>query len=852
MVENGTLAASAEQTLANQATVDAAEKYGSDNVQIFRDAAHIRQRPGMYIGNVAASGLHHLVYELVYNSVDEALAGHCHNIHVKINVDYSLSVDDDGRGIPVDEHPEAKRPTLEVVMTTVGAGAKFDKNTYKVSAGLHGIGAKAVTALSEWVEAQVWRNGRAYAQEYERGKAITEVEERGLAKRTGTRITFKPDREIFHDVTFDYDTLEARLRELAFLNKGLAIKLTDERTNKEELFKYDGGIAEFVKYLNRSEEDLHKPIYIEKTMDDVRVEVAMQYTTSDDERVRCYANNAYNSVGGTHLSGFRAALTRTLNTYGTKENLFKNDLTPIGEDFREGLTAIISVQVPEPQLEAQTKIRLNNPEVEGIVASVVNELLGKYLEENPKEANKIMKKVILAAEAREAAAKAKKALKDRKSILNSGGLPGKLMDCTTRDRDESELFLVEGQSAGGSAESGRDRMYQAILPLRGKVLNVEKARVDKLLSNDEICCLISAVGVDIGNSDDLSKLRYGKVVILTDADVDGQHIRTLLLTFFYRQMQKLVEDGRIFVARPPLYKVTQKKSIRYVQTVEEMSSELMTRGLQGTHLRVLGSDDAPHPAGEKKEESAGVQWEGERLARLVQVLGELEESLQILERRGLSVATFFKRAGAGRLPVYRVLLGGREHWFATSAEVDTFRRQEQQRLGRDLVVGDESPEPGGGNSQVNGHSETFFVQEFHEVRGINRGLERLREFGLDAACLVEAARIAGREPPPRFVLENGDLRRVLPHLRELVPEVRRLGERGLTITRFKGLGEMDGEELWETTLDPEKRMLMQVHLDDAFKADEMFRILMGEKVEPRREFIQKHALEVKDIDYHGA
>src|SRR5438132_1799531 len=593
MNEEATIPMNIDNYTQDPSVAVASEQYGSDNVQIFRDTAHIRQRPSMYIGDTGAGGLHHLVYELVYNSVDEALAGHAKHIHVKIDVDGSLSVGDDGRGIPVEEHPEAKRPTLEVVMTTVGAGAKFDKKTYKVSAGLHGIGAKAVTALSEWVEAQVWRAGRAYAQEYERGKPITEVKEMGLAKRTGTRITFKPDREIFHDVTFDYDTLEARLRELAFLNKGLSIKLSDQRANKEEVFKYDGGIAEFVEYLNRSEEVLHKPIYVEKTMDEVRVEVAIQYNNSEEERVRCYANNAYNSVGGTHLSGFRAALTRALNTYGSKENLFKNDLAPIGEDFREGLTAIVSVQVPEPQLEAQTKIRLNNPEVEGIVASIVNEQLGKYMEENPKEASKIMKKVILAAEAREAAAKAKKALKDRKSILSSGGLPGKLMDCTTRDRDESELFLVEGQSAGGSAESGRDRMYQAILPLRGKVLNVEKARVDKLLSNDEICCLISAVGVDIGNSEDVSRLRYGKVVILTDADVDGQHIRTLLLTFFYRQMRKLVEEGHIFVARPPLYKVTQKKNIRYVQTVEEMSSELMSRGLQGTGLQVLGSEEAP-------------------------------------------------------------------------------------------------------------------------------------------------------------------------------------------------------------------------------------------------------------------
>jgi DNA gyrase subunit B len=823
-----------------QATAEAANDYGEDNVQIFRDTAHIRQRPSMYIGNTAASGLHHLVYELVYNSVDEALAGHCHNIHVKINVDGSLSVGDDGRGIPVEEHHEAKRPTLEVVMTTVGAGAKFDKSTYKVSAGLHGIGAKAVTALSEWVEAEVQRNGHAYVQEYERGKAITEVKERGLAKRTGTRITFKPDPEIFHDATFDYDTLEARLRELAFLNKGLAVRLNDERTGKDEKFKYEGGIAEFVQYLNRSEDTLHKPIYLERVVDNVRVEVALQYTTSDEERTRCYANNAYNSAGGTHLSGFRAAVTRVLNNYGSKENLFKNDLTPIGEDFREGLTAVVSVYVPEPQLEAQTKVRLNNPEVEGIVTSVVNEYLSTYLEENPKDAQKIMKKVILSAEAREAAAKAKKALKDRKGILNSGGLPGKLMDCTSRDRDESELFLVEGDSAGGSAESGRNRMFQAILPLRGKPLNVEKARPEKVLGNEEICSIISAVGVDIGNSEDVSKRRYGKVVMLTDADVDGQHIRTLLLTFFYRQMRKLVEGGHIFVARPPLYKVTQRKQVRYVQTVEEMNGELMQRGLDGTRLEVPGVGAA-----------GAVRFiEGEKLGRLVQVLDEMEESLRILERRGQSLPVFFARAGAGGLPIYRVLLAGREHWFSSDADLETFRQAERERLGRDFVVADEPQ--GNGNGHGEGPAPTLFEQELHEVRGINRGVERLREFDLALGDLVPTPRVAGREPPPRFVLHNSEQRHVLPHLRELAPEVRRLGERGLTITRFKGLGEMDGEELWETTLDPEKRTLLQVQLEDANMADDMFRTLMGEKVEPRREFIQKHALEVKDIDYHGA
>jgi len=826
--------------------------YRPENVQIYKDAAHIRQRPDMYIGDTGSNGLHHLAYELIYNAVDEALAGHCTIIHVQVNVDGSLSVKDDGRGIPVEEHPEAKKPTLEVVLTVAGAGAKFDKNTYKVSAGLHGIGAKAVTALSDWVEAEVRRNGRVYQMDFERGVASSPLQNIGLSpNQTGTKITFHPDPAIFRDCTFNYDTLEARLRELAFLNKGLHITLADERTGKKDAFKYDGGIADFVQYLNRTEETLHKPIYIEKrvenlkgdTVENIQVEVALQYTNGEEERVRCYANNAYNSVGGSHLIGFRTALTRTLNAYGDKENLFKNDFRPIGEDFREGLTAIVSVQVPEPHFEAQTKIRLTNPEVESAVAAVVNEALAKYLEETPKDAQKIMKKVIVAAEAREAAAKAKKALKDRKSVLNSGGLPGKLMDCTSRDRDESELFLVEGDSAGGSADQGRKRMFQAILPLRGKPLNVEKARMEKMLDNTEICSLISAIGIDIGEEADLEKLRYGKIIILTDADVDGQHIRTLLLTFFYRQMPKLIAGGHVFVARAPLFKVSQKKNVRYVQTLEEMQHDLMQRGRTGTKLRILPAE-SPGVATPESE----TLFEGDRLVGLLQVLDELEHPLTIMERRGLDLPKFLARRTAVGLPNFRVLLGGQEHWFGTAAEVDEFRRKEQERLGHDLVVADETPGHG-----ANGHAALMFsVQELHEVRSINRGLERLRELGLDTADLVPAPRVAGREPPPRFLLENGDNQRILQHLRDLSPEVRKIGERGLTITRFKGLGEMDYTELWDTTLDPAHRTLLRVHLEDAFKADEMFRTLMGEKVEPRREFIQKHALEVKDIDWHGA
>ena len=501
--------------------------------------------------------------------------------------------------------------------------------------------------------------------------------------------------------------------------------------------------------------------------------------------------------------------------------------------------------MPEPQFEAQTKIRLNNPEVEGIVASVVHEQLSKFLEENPKEAQKLMKKVILAAEAREAAAKAKKALKDRKNILNSTGLPGKLMDCTSRDRDESELFLVEGQSAGGSAESGRDRFYQAILPLRGKVLNVEKARQEKVLGNEELCNLISAVGVDIGGAaEDVDKRRYGKVVLLTDADVDGQHIRTLLLTFFYRQMRNLVEAGHIYVARPPLYKVEQKKQIRFVQTMDEMTQELLARGLDGTYLTVHGTGGAG--AAEQRV------IDGERLTKLVEVLSEVENSILILERRGLTLGQLLAKATPAGLPLFRVVLAGQGHWFPTAQAVDKFRQEEQAKRGHEFVVADEL-RPAVPSTNGNGHPiETFFMQELHEVRTINRCLEKLKAFGFAASDLIPLPRIAGREPLLRFMLGSGDNRLPLSQLRDLPSEIRRNGERGMKITRFKGLGEMDPEELWETTLDPAKRTLIKVQLEDALKAEEMFRTLMGEKVEPRREFIQKHALEVKEIDYHGA
>lgn len=835
-------------------------EYTHENIKTLKDAAHIRQNPGMYVGNTGSSGLHHIVYEVVYNSVDEALAGHCKLIKVVLHVDGSCTVADDGRGIPVDIKPDTGKSTLEEALTIAGTSGKFDNAAYRVSAGLHGMGAKAMNALSEWCVAEVRRGGRVYKMEFEKGYASGSLQDIGPAPagKSGTSISFKPDPELFGETTFSYDTLANRFRELAYLNSGLALSLVDERDSRSEQFKFDGGLIDYVNYLNTGEQVEHPPIHIIKEVDGITVEVAIQYSLRDDKLERCYANNAYNPDGGTHLSGFRAGLTRAVTSYARKEGYFKEGLELKGEDFREGVTAVISVSHPDPLFESQTKVKLNNPEVEGLVASVVYEHLTDFLEKNPKDATRICKKIVLSAEARIAAKKARDALIDRKKILSGGGLPGKLMDCTTRDREKSELFLVEGDSAGGSAESGRDRYYQAVLPLRGKVLNVERARLEKLLRNEEIASLIAAVGVDIGNTEDISKVRYGKIIILTDADVDGQHIRTLLLTFFFRQMRKLIEAGMVYVSRPPLFKVVQRKEVRFVQTREEIARELFQRGLKDAVLVV-------QPVGDTRTAEAGYPKPiaDEELGRLIQTLQEIETAAGILERRGHTYQSFMERMNSDELlPVYHVRLGTHDHFFHSQAEVEAFRVAESERLGHELAITDEALSTGAGtttngSAEVNGTAPAelpehrFTVDEWHEVRALNRAMPKLRQCGFEPADLLPLPRVAGREPAIRYVLESGDSRKELAHLREVLGIIRQLGERGLNVTRFKGLGEMDPEDLWDTTLNPKERVLLKVTLNDGLAAEKMFRTLMGEEVEGRRRFIFDHRINVDEgnIDY---
>lgn len=800
--------------------------YTGANIRVLEGIEAVRKRPGMYIGDTTARGLHHLVYEVVDNSIDEAMAGYCRYIHATVHADGSVSVVDDGRGIPVDAH-ESGKSTLEVVLTKVHAGGKFDHDSYKVSGGLHGVGVTVVNALSEWLVAEVHREGKVWKQDYDRGVARGPVREVGPAKKTGTKITFLPDSAVFPSVDFDHDTLEKRLRELAFLNRGVTVRLTDERGDetRDQEFYSAHGLGEFVAYLNRAQAVLHPPVVLAGRDEEraVEVEVALQYNDSFGENVVSYCNNINTGEGGTHLTGFRTALTRTLNSYAKAHApQGKKDLSITGEDFKEGLTAIVSVRVPDPQFEGQTKTKLGNSEVEGVVSKVVNDKLAEFLETNPAAARRVIAKAQVAAEAREAARKSRELVRNRKGVLSGGGLPGKLMDCTTHDQDSSELFLVEGDSAGGTAEGGRDRVYQAILPLRGKILNVERARLDRVLGNEEVRNIITAVGNGIGEEEDPGKRRYGKVVMMSDADVDGSHIRTLLMTFFFRQMPRLVAEGHLYVAQPPLYLISSKKDRRYVQTDTAMQAILVERGLENARL---------YPGEVEGDDGGGLG--GDRLKALHVVVTSVDHALRAFGRRNLPLRPFLALAHPpddpkldGLLPLYHVRDGETDRWLYTAEEAEAYRQARSEA------------EP----------AAPANVVELHEVRSLNKALARLRdEFGMRAEALLRVE-VTGDDPPPRFVLRRDGEGHPLYDLRELVAKVREIGEKGIKITRFKGLGEMDAEQLWETTMDPTRRTLLQVRLEDAVSANDLFTTLMGDDVEPRREFIEKHALEVKNLD----
>jgi DNA gyrase subunit B len=725
--------------------------YNAENIQVLEGMEAVRKRPAMYIGDTGERGYHHLVYEVVDNSIDEALAGHCSMIDVIINKDGSLTVKDNGRGIPVDMHPTQKKPAIEVVLTILHAGGKFDGSNYKVSGGLHGVGVSCVNALSDWMKVEVKRGGKLHHIEFSRGRVTKPLEVLGpCGDETGTSVTFYPDHTIFSCRAFKWETLCARLRELAFLNKGVTIHFRDDEgeAHHEETFHYEGGINQFIEWLNANKKPLSPVIHFEGAKEGltgmVEAEVSLQYTDSYSTLEQTYCNNIHTIEGGTHLSGFRASLTRTINKYGSENKLIKEKDTLTGEDMREGLTVIVSVKVPQPQFEGQTKTKLGNGEVDGIVSSIVSDKLMTFFEENPQVAKCIIEKTLLAARAREAARAARESTR-RKGVMDGLSLPGKLRDCSERDPSKTELFLVEGDSAGGSAQTGRDRATQAILPLRGKVLNVEKARVDRMLANNEIRTLITAIGCGFGEEWDISKARYHKIIIMTDADVDGAHIRTLLLTFFYRKMPELIEKGYVYLAQPPLYKVERKKKSEYVLTDRELTEKLLTLGLDDFEIKTKD----------------GAVLEQDKAREFMTLLAEIETTVKTLEERG------FK------------------------------------------------PEDILADADAQGAGASMLRKQFESLGGF------------------------GFEPSDYF---GGQLKKLLD-------DVRQHGREGLSVYRFKGLGEMDAPELFETTMNPAKRRMLRVKLNDAVAADRMFTLLMGDEVEPRRRFIEDNALNVRNLDF---
>ena len=805
------------------------DAYTASDIKVLEGLEAVRKHPAMYIGDTGAYGLHHLVYEVVDNSIDEAMGGFCQNIDVIVHLDNSVTVIDDGRGIPVDMHKTEKKPALEVVMTMLHAGGKFDHQVYRVSGGLHGVGVSVVNALSEWLEVEVRRDGKMYHQRYVRGKTASKLTVIGKSAKTGTRVTFKPDKEIFgKKIDFSFEILSNRLRELAFLNRGLKIEFKDERTDKEEAFKYEGGIEAFIEHLNQNKNTLHKKvIYFSKEKDKLKIEIAMQYNDGYAENILSFANNINTVEGGTHLSGFKSALTRAINQYVKEKGVVKETDPQIsGEDVREGLTSVISVWIPDPQFEGQTKTKLGNSEVEGIVASIVNEGLSTYFVENPSVANKVIEKTILAARAREAARKARE-LTRRKGALEGDSLPGKLADCQERDPALCEIYIVEGDSAGGSARQGRDRKFQAILPIKGKIINVEKSRLDKVLSNNEIRTIITALGTGVEQEFDLSKLRYHKVILMCDADVDGSHIRTLLLTFLYRQMKSLLENGHIYIAQPPLYKIKRGKREEYIQTDEEMNALLLELGTEDVQLIRL-----------KDKKS----FKDNELNKILDILIELEQLANSLKKKGVEIQKYvtLRHQKTKKLPIYRVKVEDETHYLYSDEELAKLGKEEEKRRGEDLEIHEkEDKEPVS--------KKALDVLEFFEASGLETISEQLEKLALELVdYLGEAEQKKESKPLYKVIDEKGET--FFINLKEVLAHIKTLGKRGLTIQRYKGLGEMNPEQLWETTMDPARRTILKVALEDALSAEKMFTVLMGDEVEPRRAFIEKHALEVRNLD----
>ena len=791
------------------------ERYDSRQIKVLDGLVAVRKRPSMYIGNTGIEGLHHLAEELVDNSIDESLGGYCSKIELLIHLDNSITVSDNGRGIPVDIHKQEKKPAVEVVLTKLHSGGKFDKKSYKISGGLHGVGLSVVNALSEYLELEIKREGKVYYQRYERGQKKTPLEIVGKTNKTGTTIKFKPDTEIFGDQEFSYDLLSQRLRELSFLAKGITIIIVDERTDKSSQFLYKGGIISFVEYLNRNKTVIHpKPIYFEGTRGDAHIEVALQYNDSYKETIFTFTNSINTHEGGTHLVGFKSALTRTINSYAANNNLLKDLKEGLsGDDVREGLVGVISVKIPDPQFEGQTKTKLGNSEVKGYVETLTNERLGGYFEEHPAVSRRILGKVIDAARARVAARKARE-LARKKGGFDSTLLPGKLADCQERDPAHSELYIVEGDSAGGSAKQGRDRRHQAILPLKGKILNVEKARFDKMLSNEEIRTIITALGVGINKDEaDISRIRYHKIIIMTDADIDGSHIRTLLLTFFYRQMADIIEQGYLYIAQPPLYRVKGRGEDMYLKDEEEMDRFLLERAMEKVELELKGSQ---------------TRLGGKRLLELMNKLSRFDYYQRRLERRG------YPREAM------KVLLrqGARPQEFGDKGRVhllNTALRAEGMEVGE--ITADE--EHNLFEFRLQGRINGRMVE-----RKVNRELVETVEFR-NLVALYPA--IASFETPP-FVLYHKEGQQTLGSKGELLSYITTTGKEGLTIQRYKGLGEMNPDQLWVTTMNPESRGLLQVRVEDAVVADEIFTILMGDQVEERRQFIEQHALQVENLD----